>query len=168
MEMPPQVVRPVKIEYEESPRLRRVRRLVQLLDRSIILPNGYRIGLDPLIGLIPVAGDFAGAAFSFYIICEAALMGIPKRILLRMCGNVLLETLAGEIPVLGDIFDAVWQANVRNLRLIELHHRPGQPERRLAKIFWTLALLAFALISFAIGALLGTLWLLAKLFQTGN
>jgi len=112
-----------------------------------------------------VVGDFVGAAFSFYIIYEAARMGIPKRVLLRMCGNVLVETLVGEIPILGDIFDAVWKANVRNFRLIELHHRPTQPERSLRKIFWTIALLFTAMVAVALATMAAIIWLLVQLFR---
>jgi hypothetical protein len=158
--------RATRIEYPESPRLRRIRRLAQLLDQSIVLPNGYRIGLDPLIGLIPVVGDFAGAAFSLYIVYESARLGIPKRILLRMCGNVLMELLVGEIPVLGDIFDAVWKANMRNLRLIELHHRPTEPERSLRQFFWAIALLFAAMAVISLATLAGMVWLLVQLLRS--
>jgi hypothetical protein len=161
-------IRPVKIDYEESPRLRHIRAFAQLLDQSIVLPGGYRIGIDPIIGLIPGIGDAIGTVLSFYIVYQAARLGIPKSILLRMCGNVLLEMLVGEIPILGDIFDAVWKANIRNVRLIELHHRPTQAERPVQKIFWTIAILFLTIVAIGIAAFIGMLWLLAKLFQIGT
>lgn len=165
-DLPP--IRPVKIEYAESPRLRRIRGFARLLDQSILLPGGYRIGLDPIIGLIPGIGDAIGAALSFYLIYEAARLGIPKRILVRMCGNALLEALIGEIPILGDIFDAVWKANTRNVRLIELHHRPTAPERPPGKIIWAIAILFLIVIALGIAAFIGIFWLLVKLFQAGS
>jgi hypothetical protein len=160
-------VRPVPIEYEESPRLRRIRFFARLLDQSIILPGGYRIGIDPIIGLIPGIGDAIGTVLSFYIVYEAARLGISKCILLRMSGNVLIETLVGEIPILGDIFDAAWKANVRNARLVELHYRPTQSERPVRKIFWTVAL-SFLAVAFAgLAMFAGMVWLLIRLFQAG-
>jgi len=99
-------------------RIRRLRSLAWLLDNSIPLPGGYRIGLDPLIGLVPGLGDALGALFSAYIIIEARSLGAPRSILLRMIGNVALETVVGAIPFAGDVFDAVFKANSRNLALL--------------------------------------------------
>ena len=159
-----QPARPVKIEYEESPRLRNIRFFARLLDQSILLPGGYRIGIDPVIGLIPGIGDLIGTALSMYIVYQAARLGISKSVLLRMSGNVLLEMLIGEIPILGDIFDAVWKANVRNARLVELHHRPTQQERSAKKIFWFMAILFFGILTIGVGAFALLLWVVSKLF----
>jgi hypothetical protein len=161
-------VRPVPIQYEESPRLRHIRSFAQLLDQSIVLPGGYRIGIDPIIGLVPGIGDAIGTALSFYIVYQAARLGLSKRVLLRMCGNVLIEMVVGEIPILGDIFDAIWKANLRNVRLAELHHQPAEPERPLAKIFWTLALFLLGLIAIGAAAFAGMIWLVLKLLEVGN
>lgn len=158
-------VRPVPIEYEESPRLRRIRSFAQLLDQSIVLPGGYRIGIDPIIGLIPGIGDAIATALSFYIVYEAARLGIAKRILLRMCGNVLVETVVGAIPILGDIFDAVWKANIRNFKLIQLHHRPAQPERPARNIFWGIAFLLFSILAIGLAAFAGIVWMLLQIFR---
>ena len=106
----------------------------RLLDQSIVLPGGFRIGLDPLIGLIPGLGDVVATGLSFYIVYQAARLGLPKRILSRMCGNIILEGLIGEIPLIGDIFDAVYKANYRNAQLVELHHSPAHEERPLWKV----------------------------------
>lgn len=160
-----QPTRPVKIEYEECPRLRHIRFFARLLDQSILLPGGYRIGIDPIIGLLPGIGDIIGTALSFYIVYQAARLGIPKRILLRMCGNVLFETLVGEVPILGDIFDAAWKANVRNAKLVELHHRPAQPERSVRKIFWGITALFLAILAIDLAAFAGLVWLIWKLLN---
>jgi hypothetical protein len=158
-------IRPERIVYAESPRLRRIRVMSRLLDSSIVLPGGYRIGIDPIVGLIPGFGDFIGAALSFYLVYEAARLGLPKRVLLRMCGNVLIEVLVGEIPLLGDVFDAVWKGNLRNARLVEMHYRPTQPERPLKRIFLKIFLLFLAVLfcAAAFGALL--IWLAILLIQ---
>jgi Domain of unknown function (DUF4112) len=123
----PQVTgRAERIVYPPNPRLERIRFLANLLDTCIVLPGGFRIGLDPILGLIPGVGDVLGAALSLYLVQQASKLGIRKWILLKMVGNVAIETLLGTIPVIGDGFDAFWKANVRNLRLIELHYSPGR------------------------------------------
>lgn len=99
--------------------LRQLRALARLLDSSIPLPGGFRIGLDGLIGLIPGVGDAIGASLSGYIILRAAQLGASWPTLLRMTGNVLVDGLIGLIPILGDIFDFAWKANQRNLVLLE-------------------------------------------------
>ncbi len=104
---------------EKSARLRRLRSLAWLLDNSIPLPGGFRIGLDAVVGLIPGIGDAMGALVSAFILNEARLLGAPRSVLLRMSGNVLLDTLIGAIPVAGDLFDAGFKANMRNLALLE-------------------------------------------------
>lgn len=111
-------------------RLRRLERMAWLLDRSIPIGN-HRIGLDPLLGLLPGIGDSIGALLSLYVLYEAARLGAPGPVLLRMTGNILVETVLGAFPVLGDAFDFVWQANTRNLRLIHHHHAPNWQPRSL-------------------------------------
>jgi len=126
-QLQPQVTgRAERIVYPTNPRLERVRFLANLLDTCITLPGGYRIGIDPILGLVPVVGDIIGAGLSLYLVREATKLGIPKWIMLRMIANVGVEALIGFVPVLGDIFDAAFKANMRNLRLLELHYSPGR------------------------------------------
>lgn len=99
------------------------------MDQCLVLPGGFRIGLDPLCGLLPGIGDSLGAMVSCYLVYQAARLGLPKRVLARMLGNVVLEAAAGTLPILGDLFDAVWKANMRNLRLVQIHYRPTMRER---------------------------------------
>jgi hypothetical protein len=128
-----------RIHYPVNPRLQRMRFFSNLLDQCITLPGGMRIGIDPIVGLVPAIGDLASTAMSLYLVYEAARLGLPKRILLRMLVNVAFEMLMGTFPVLGDLFDAVWKANMRNLRLVELHYSPSQVERSKGKIIgWLL------------------------------
>lgn len=97
----------------------RLNRLAWLLDSSIRVPGtDFRIGLDALIGLLPGGGDVAGVILSSYIVLEAARMGVPRRTLFLMIGNIAVEGLAGAIPLAGDIFDAAWKANQRNAALL--------------------------------------------------
>jgi len=101
-------------------RLKWVRRLAHLLDNSIRIPGlGYRIGLDPVMGLIPGLGDVVGGILSAYIVYEAYRLGIPARITLRMLFNVGVEVLIGAVPIAGDIFDAGWKANAKNIALMD-------------------------------------------------
>lgn len=141
-----------RITYPPNPRLLRIRFVSNLLDTCIGLPGGMRIGIDPIIGLIPGIGDLVAMAMSLYLVYEAALLGLPKRILLRMLTNVGFEMLTGIIPVLGDVFDAVWKANMRNLRLVELHYSPARPGRSKTKIVGWLVVtfLLFSLVYLAI------------------
>jgi uncharacterized membrane protein len=126
--------RPARLDAPLDPRMARMRFLSRFLDNSIWLPGGYRIGFDPIIGLVPGVGDFLTSTLSFWIVFDAARMGIKKRVLARMVGNVLVEALVGVVPVLGDIFDAAWKANARNFQLIEQHFSPAARPRSVRKI----------------------------------
>jgi len=97
--------------------VRRMRRVARLLDGAVDLPVVGRVGLDPLVGLLPVAGDAAVAAVSLYVVAEAARQGVRPRTLARMLANVAVDVGAGSVPVAGDLFDAVWRANERNVDL---------------------------------------------------
>lgn len=104
---------------EEVRRLRRLERLAAQLDESIRIPGiGYRIGYDALVGLIPGVGDVAGLVLGSYIVLEAARFRLPRITLLRMAANVAVEAVVGAIPIVGDVFDAVYKANLRNIRLL--------------------------------------------------
>jgi hypothetical protein len=113
---------------------RRVERLAWLLDSAIRVPGTERrVGFDALIGLIPAGGDAAGAVLSGYILLEAARMGVPIRLLLKMTYNVALESVVGVVPVLGDLFDFAWKANERNVRLLRRHLADPQQTRHAGR-----------------------------------
>lgn len=97
----------------------RVHALARLMDSSLRLPGGYRVGVDGLIGMLPVLGDVAAAGVSLFIVVEAGRAGTPAVTLARMVANVALDALIGAIPVLGDLFDFAFKANLRNARLME-------------------------------------------------
>jgi hypothetical protein len=106
-------------DADRARRLERLRRLAVLMDSAIEVPGlGVSFGVDPIIGLVPVVGDLVSTAASLYIVYEAHRLGASKGVLARMLGNVALDLLVGEIPVLGDVFDVAFKANVRNLRLL--------------------------------------------------
>jgi Domain of unknown function (DUF4112) len=108
---------------------KRIEMLEILLERSIQLPGINRpIGLDAILGLIPVVGDVISAALGSYIIWEARNMGLPKWKLWRMIGNLGLDTAVGAIPLAGDAFDFLFRSNSRNLKILKKHldkHVPG-------------------------------------------
>lgn len=134
--------RPITIDHatgrehsQASERLQRLRSLAWLLDNSIPLPGGFRIGVDAIVGLVPVVGDVAGALVSGFIINEARLLGAPRSVLMRMSANLVIETVLGSVPVLGDLFDAGFKANARNIALLERYHFDPQRSRRQSRWF---------------------------------
>ena len=134
-------------------RLQRLQRLAFVLDRSIPLGR-WRIGIDPILGLIPGAGDWIAAILSLYIVYESARLGAPSSMLMRMGGNILVEAIIGTVPLLGDLFDFAWQANTRNLALIERHYgdglkRVGEPRsmRQIGIIVVIIALVVLAFVT---------------------
>jgi Domain of unknown function (DUF4112) len=134
-------------EPDTRSRLQRLRSLAWLLDNSIPLPGGFRIGLDAIIGLVPGIGDAVGALMSVFILNEARLLGAPRSVLMRMSGNVLLETLVGAIPFAGDLFDAGFKANARNIALLERYQLDPTGSARSSRWFvigFTLFLLLLA------------------------
>ena len=112
---------PIEVSVEdEPPGMERVRAISRLLDEAIEIPGlNYRIGLDPILGILPVGGDAVSAAISLYIVAEGARMGASQDTLLKMLFNIGVDTVVGSIPVLGTIVDAVWKANERNVALLE-------------------------------------------------
>ena len=108
---------------------RRVEMLEMLLERSFVIPGINRpVGLDSIVGLVPVIGDFVTAAMGAYIVWEARNLGLPKWKLWRMAGNIAIDTAVGAIPLVGDAADFFFRSNSRNLRIIKRHldkHHPG-------------------------------------------
>ncbi len=102
-------------------RLRRIARAARLMDTAIRLPGGFRLGADSIVGLIPGVGDTAAAVVSLWIVNEARKLGLPSHKLAKMLGNVGLDYVLGSVPVVGDVFDAFYKANRRNLNLVLDH-----------------------------------------------
>jgi hypothetical protein len=134
---------------EEWEARERLNRLAWLLDSSIPIPGTrFTIGLEALIGLFPVLGDLVGVLLSSYIVSEAARLGAGKSILARMTFNVVVEGLAGMVPFAGDLFDAAWKANQRNVRLLNDHlERPRQAAASSKKFIALIVLVLVALIA---------------------
>jgi hypothetical protein len=145
-------------------RLKRLQTVAWVLDRSIPIGR-WRIGLDPILGVLPGAGDWIGAVLSLYVVYESARLGAPSRMLARMGGNILVEAIVGMVPVLGDLFDFAWKANTRNLALIERHYRDRIPEAgepRSMRQIWLMVALIFVVVLAVVG---GIVFLFAKLLE---
>lgn len=138
--------------------LARLDRFSYYTDSNIRIPfTRFRLGLSPLIGLVPVIGDFAGLVLSLYVLKEARSVDAPKRIQARMIRNMLIEFVGGLIPVIGDAFDAIFKANTRNTELLRgyIHEQledvppkkfPWMTLLWLSALFALLGALVFALL----------------------
>jgi len=133
-------------------RMARLRRVGWLLDNSIPIPGTrYHLGIDQIIGLVPGIGDLIGGVLSLYIIVEAWRLGVPRGLLARMGWNVAVDTLVGEIPLLGDLFDIAFKANIRNLALLDGFAERPVEVRRTSRRF--VALLVAGLVLLTAGAI---------------
>jgi hypothetical protein len=107
----------------------RIEMMEHMLEKAIVLPGiGRRIGLDAIIGLVPVVGDAITAAMGAWIVWEARNLGMSKWQITRMATNVGVDTAIGAIPLVGDLFDLAFRSNSRNLRIIRKHldkHHPA-------------------------------------------
>jgi hypothetical protein len=145
----------------EPARLERLRGYARLLDDGIRIPGTkLRFGLDPILGLIPGLGDVAGASLSVAIIWEAARRGVPRSTLLRMAFNVAMDAGLGAVPIVGDIFDAIWKANRSNIDLLDRHI--GQAPTKATGGSGVIMLLA-ALFFFCVAITAGVAYLLLRL-----
>jgi Domain of unknown function (DUF4112) len=107
----------------------RVEAMERLLERSFHVPGTkIPVGLDSIVGLVPVLGDIVTAVMGAYMVWEARNLGMSKWQLMRMTANVGVDTALGAIPLVGDAFDFIWRSNSKNLRIIKKHldkHHPG-------------------------------------------
>jgi hypothetical protein len=147
----------ITLKPAQQQRVQRVRQLARLLDEAILIPGtNQRIGLDPIIGLIPGGGDTLTMLMSAYIVIEAALLGLPAATLLRMVTNIAIDALVGTVPIVGDLFDVVSKANMRNLQLLDAHL--AEPEFRAKSdkllVIFIVVLLAIIIASFGLLAAL--------------
>jgi hypothetical protein len=156
------ILKPAEPPAGDRPEIEVARKLAWLLDRWIEIPGTrYRIGIDPLLGLIPVLGDVISMALGGFIVVTAARAGVPKAVLYRMLMNMGTDTLLGSIPFVGDIFDAAWRSNARNARLLEEALR--DPARARRSSAWMLVGVTLAVAAFAVGATLLTVWGIRRL-----
>jgi hypothetical protein len=111
---------------------RRMEAMERLLERSLTIPGTkIPVGLDAVVGLIPVVGDAIAAALGAYLLWEAKNLGLPKWKLWRMAGNIAFDAAVGAVPVAGDLFDFAFRSNSRNLRIVKRHLDRHHPETRV-------------------------------------
>ena len=135
---------------------------------SVLLDSAFRVpgtnltfGLDPVLGLIPWIGDITTPLFSAVLLLHAVRMRIPKIVQLRMLMNAAIDFGVGVVPVVGDLFDFGWKANVRNLALLERHAHPGNTA---ALSDWAFVLIVLGVLALlAITPVLLLSWLLSHL-----
>jgi hypothetical protein len=122
--------------------------VARLLDNAISIPGtSWKLGLDPIIGLIPGVGDMVGAVLSGYIVLEAVRAEVPTFTLARMLVNVGVDTLLGAVPALGDVFDAAWKSNTMNVALLERHlMSTGSVPTKRSSVVGVMALALIALL----------------------
>jgi hypothetical protein len=105
-----------------SAALDRLDMLATVFDTALVIPGtNIRFGVEALLRLIPGIGDFAASALSLYLLYEASRLGVPRLLLARMLGNVIIEGAMGAVPIAGDAFDVFFRANRRNIALLRRH-----------------------------------------------
>ncbi len=139
------------------------RKFAELLDNWFTIPGTkIKVGLDPILGLVSGIGDLAGASLSVYFMFYATRLGANTSVLLRMFMNIMADMTIGLIPILGDLFDVAWKANLRNAELLEkLEEDPVKLEKESTILVWVLfTFLVLILIGFiiAIGWAVAEIW----------
>lgn len=159
------VLRPTELTQQPQHRgLAQLASLAKLMDAQFRVPGtNFRFGLDGIIGLIPGAGDLSTFAVSGYMLWIMAHNGASGFVLARMVINVLVDALVGAIPLIGDIFDIAFKANMRNLRLMQEHYREGRHKGSAWKAIIPVLLILFLVIA---AIIYGTYKLLAMIFSS--
>jgi hypothetical protein len=130
-------------------------RFARLMDAAVRIPGtSKRVGLDPLLGLLPVVGDLAGAGLSLWVLYSALRHRVPPGKLLRIAWNIFADAVFGAIPILGDVFDVFWDSNVRNAELVLIHRDAGRPPRSTGAVAGVFALVSCAILIAALLAIL--------------
>ena len=137
-------------------KLIRLKRLSERLDDTFTIPGTkYKIGIEALIGAVPIIGDLIGGILASYIMYSGMKMGAPPRIIARMAVNIAIDFAIGSIPIIGDLFDLVWKANKKNVELIEDATLDDKEEQKLNYLIITALILV----------LLGILLLILTMFS---
>jgi hypothetical protein len=147
----------MKQSTTDNPQLRHLQTLAKLMDSRFRIPGtDFRFGLDAIIGLIPGVGDLTTFGISGFMVFIMAKNGASGFVLARMILNVLIDTIVGSIPLLGDLFDFAYKSNTKNVRLMQEHYLQGRHQGGAWKVVVPVMLL-FGLIS------AGVIWLVYKL-----
>jgi len=161
----PKVTRLRPLTPGQTQRLQTLRHIARLLDSAFAVPGtSYRIGLDPILGLVPGVGDLVSPLFTLGILWQGHDLGISRVVQLRMLGNVAIDTLVGTVPLVGDLFDFAWKANEKNMALLEAH---AFEERNASARDWFFVLLMTVLVLALAAVPFVLLWFLISLMSGG-
>jgi Domain of unknown function (DUF4112) len=157
-----------RIDYQaadETDRLWFARFLADLLDQRFTIPGtSIRIGLDPIISLIPGIGDLLANLTGSMILIVAAQLGVPKIVLARMGINIAINTVIGVIPIFGDVISIWFRSNVRNVALLQRYL--GRPSRRAEASDWLFVIALIAALFALLGAMvLAGVWLFKQIWE---
>lgn len=140
--------------------LKQLNYLAKLMDAQFRVPGtNFRFGLDGIIGLIPGAGDLSTFAVSGYMLWIMANNGASGFVLARMTFNILIDAIVGAVPILGDIFDVAFKANMRNMRLMQQHYEEGRHKGSAWKVIVPVLIVVFLIIA-------AIIWATYKLFAS--
>jgi hypothetical protein len=138
----------------------RIQRVTHLLDELVPIPGtNQRVGLDPVIGLIPVVGDVTAAAVGGWVILEAARFGVPRWALARMVVNLVVDLAIGLIPLIGDLLDIVTRSNSANLAIFRRHALDPDATTAGHRAFFG------GLVLLLVGVIWLTVWLAARFLE---
>lgn len=148
--------------FDNDDRLRWVVRISHLLDSQFRVPGtSWRFGLDPIMGLLPVVGGLPSLAISGVLILTMLRHGASGNLVVRMALNVLLDTIIGAIPIVGNLFDFAYKANNRNVELLRAHYAEGKYQgsgKGLLFILLLVLLTVFGLLAWGLWELGTALW----------
>ncbi|WP_046243791.1 DUF4112 domain-containing protein [Hymenobacter terrenus] len=153
---------PVVPPFDTDERLRWVERIAHLMDSQFRLPGtAFRFGLDPLLGLLPVVGDLSTLAVSGALLLTMLRHGASGAVVVRMALNILLDSLIGAIPLVGNVFDFAYKSNERNVVLLRRHYAEGRHSgsgKGLVALLLLGFLVVFGLVAWGSVALLRWVW----------
>ncbi|MGI8637481.1 MAG: DUF4112 domain-containing protein [Segetibacter sp.] len=137
--------------FNKNSQLRYLDSLAKLMDSQFKIPGtNMRFGLDPIIGLIPGAGDLSTFAISAFMLFVMIRNGASGFVLARMILNVLIDTLIGSIPLIGDVFDFGFKSNTKNMRLMREHYIEGRHRGSAWKVILPVLIIFFALFALVV------------------
>jgi hypothetical protein len=147
---------------KHSQAIARLETMAVLLDSRFRIPNtDFRFGIESLIGLVPVYGDFLGLLFSAVIVILIAAQGVPGSVLFRICLNVFIDFFIGLVPVLGDIADIFFKANIRNVALARKYFNEPRKVQFQSKAF--IAFVVILILLFIVGVFAALVWFTVEL-----